>query len=536
VSVAPVGVSGASSRAAAAGEVLLVSCYELGHQPFAVASAWAQLEAAGFGVEGIDAALDTVPAEAVAGARLVAISVPMHTALRLGVRIAARVRAENPAAHVCMFGLYASMNADYLLREVADSVIGGEFESALVALARAQRDGPSGADVSGPVAGVTLRPAPGERVPEAVPVRERLPFLVPRRDRLPQLDRYAELLGPAPGERRTVAYAETSRGCLHRCRHCPVTPVYEGRFFVVPREVVLADVEQQLAAGARHVTFGDPDFWNGIGHSMAVLRELHARHPEVSFDVTIKVEHLLRHRHRLAELAELGCAFVISAVESLSDEVLRRLDKGHSAADVREVVRLCRQAALVLRPTLVAFTPWTGLDDYRALCDFVVEEGLVDHVDPIQLAIRLLLPPGSALLPLVRGEPWLGALAAEDFGYAWAHPDPRVDALHQAVTRAVEEGTGRGDDAGAILAAIRAVAHAACGLPPPPTASGARRFVPKLTEPWFCCAEPSAALLGQVAPQRGELSSCCAGPSGAAAGGVSMAPPGDGSDGPRAAK
>ncbi|MEJ7728872.1 MAG: CUAEP/CCAEP-tail radical SAM protein [Polyangiaceae bacterium] len=503
--------SGATAAApAVAGEVLLVSCYELGHQPFAVASAWAQLEAAGFGVEGIDASLDTVPAEAVARARLVAISVPMHTALRLGVRIAARVRAANPAAHVCMFGLYASMNAEYLLREVAHSVIGGEFESALVALACAQRDGARGPDIVGPVPGVALRPAAGEPVPVAVPVRERLPFLVPRRDRLPRLDRYAELIGPTPGERRTVAYAETSRGCLHRCTHCPVTPVYQGRFFVVPREVVLADVEQQLAAGAGHVTFGDPDFWNGIGHSMAVLRELAARHPEVSFDVTIKVEHLLRHRHRLAELAELGCAFVISAVESLSDEVLRRLDKGHSAADVREVVRLCREAGLALRPTLVAFTPWTGLDDYRALCDFVVEEALVDHVDPIQLAIRLLLPPGSALLPLVRGEPWLGALAAEDFGYAWTHPDPRVDALHQAVTQAVEEGTGRGDDAGVILAAIRGLAHAASGLPPPEASTGARVFVAKLTEPWFCCAEPSAALLGQVAPQGGELSSCCA--------------------------
>lgn len=500
----------------APGEVLLVSCYELGHQPFAVASAWAQLEAAGFDVDGVDASLDPVSTEAIARSRLVAISVPMHTALRLGVRIAARVRAENPAAHVCLFGLYASMNAEHLLGDIADSVIGGEFESALVALASAVRDAALGErerddarQLAATVPGVTLRPAPGAAMPAAVPVRARLPFLVPRRDRLPALDRYAELIGPSPGERRTVAYAETSRGCLHRCRHCPVTPVYEGRFFVVPREVVLADVEQQLAAGARHVTFGDPDFWNGIGHSMAVVEELHRRHPDVSFDVTIKVEHLLRHRRRLAELAGLGCAFVISAVESLSDVVLQRLDKGHTAADVREVVHLCREAGLALRPTLVAFTPWTGLADYRALCDFVVEEGLVDHVDPIQLAIRLLLPPGSALLAEVRGEPWLGPLVAADFGYAWAHPDARVDALHQEVTRAVEAGTARGDDAGAVVTAVRALAHQACGLPAPGPSAGARAFVPHLTEPWFCCAEPSAALLGQVAPQGGELSSCC---------------------------
>src|SRR5262249_46210534 len=101
-------------------DVLLVSCYELGHQPFAIASAWAQLERAGFDVDGVDASLDPVDDLTVDRARLVAISVPMHTALRLGVTIARRVRTRNPSAHVCMFGLYAAMNADHLLDGIVD--------------------------------------------------------------------------------------------------------------------------------------------------------------------------------------------------------------------------------------------------------------------------------------------------------------------------------------------------------------------------------------------------------------------------------
>src|SRR5688572_25539114 len=92
-----------------AGAVLLVSCYELGHQPFAVASAWAELESAGLGVAGADASIAAPSDDAIARARLVAISVPMHTALRLGVAIARRVRVVNPSAHICFFGLYASL-------------------------------------------------------------------------------------------------------------------------------------------------------------------------------------------------------------------------------------------------------------------------------------------------------------------------------------------------------------------------------------------------------------------------------------------
>lgn len=500
------------------GAVLLVSCYELGHQPFTVASPWAHLERAGFGVDGVDASLDALTDAAIDRARLVAISVPMLTALRLGIEIASRVRARNPAAHVCMFGLYASMNAQHLLGGGhADSVIGGEFEDALVDLAIRLGAGIEGGAVS----------ATRAQVSEATgaPILRRLAFEVPRRDRLPALDRYAKLIGPREGETRTVGYVEASRGCLHRCLHCPITPVYEGRFFVVPREVVLADAEQQIAAGARHITFGDPDFLNGAGHSMAIARELHAAHPEVTFDITAKVEHILKHRERFPELARLGCIFVVSAVESLSDVVLAELDKGHTRDDVLEALVVVSEAGIALRPTFVAFTPWTTLDDYVALCDFVVERGLVDNVDPIQLAIRLLIPPGSALLRQdgPRTWPWLGELVPEELGYRWTHPDPAMDALHAAVSRVVDEAARREEEAGATFARIRALALEAAGRGEAAEVAaprGGRRFVPRITEPWFCCAEPSREQLRQVtsceriggeviAVREEKVSSCC---------------------------
>src|SRR5262249_37293774 len=165
-------------------------------------------------------------------------------------------------------------------------------------------------------------------------------------------------------------------------------PVYGGRFFVVPAETVLADVRQQVEAGATHVTFGDPDFLNGPRHALAVARALHAEFPEVSFDFTAKVEHLLRERAHLSELAALGCPFVVTAAEWLDDRVLGYLDKGHTRADLLAVLAAASAAGITLRPTWVAFTPWTTLEGYREWLDFLAAERLVDHVDPVQYGIR----------------------------------------------------------------------------------------------------------------------------------------------------
>src|SRR5436309_8313331 len=117
------------------GGILLVGCYDLGHQPLAVAWPAAFLERAGYRPAVLDVSVEPFDPERVRRARFVAISVPMHTALRLGVGVAARVRRENPSAHICFYGLYATLNAEHLLRHSADSVMSGEIEHELVRLA-----------------------------------------------------------------------------------------------------------------------------------------------------------------------------------------------------------------------------------------------------------------------------------------------------------------------------------------------------------------------------------------------------------------
>ena len=454
---------------------LLISTYELGRQPFGLASPAAWLRREGWVVECVDTAKDPLEDASLASADLIGVHLPMHTATRLAGPLIQKARRLNPPARVCAYGLYAPLNEPWLRSLGVDDVLGGEFEGELAEIARrmaGSRPGPFGPGD---------RMGSGNRIP-------RLQFLVPDRSGLPPLSQYATLHMP-DGARRVVGSTEASRGCKHLCRHCPVVPVYQGQFRVVQPEVVLADIAAQVAAGADHITFGDPDFFNGPTHAMHIVDALHAAYPRVSFDATIKVEHLLQHPGLLPRLAVAGCAFVTSAVESLDDRVLGFLDKGHTREDFFKAVDLCRAAGLTLVPTFVAFHPWLTLEDYCDLLETIASLDLVEHVAPIQLAIRLLVPDGSRLLELPELRAHLGAFDPATLSYPWLHADPRVDALHRAVTALV--GTRLTSDRRAVFDEIQALACARAGLVPPEPVARESSAVPYLNEPWYCCAEPN---------------------------------------------
>jgi radical SAM superfamily enzyme YgiQ (UPF0313 family) len=479
--------------------VLLISTYELGRQPFGLASPAAWLRRAGAEVRCLDLSRQEFREGWVREAALIAFYVPMHTATRLAVMLLDPVRHLNPRAHICFFGLYAPMNEHYLRSLGVDSVFGGEFEPQLAAQAFAcarlkdQSLNAEGTESTENAESTkrTEKPAHGAcsnggLLPLISLARQE--FLLPERSGLPPLKDYAHLRLP-DGTHRVAGYTEASRGCKHLCRHCPVVPVYRGVFRVVEREVVLSDIRQQVAAGAQHITFGDPDFFNGPRHAEEIVRALHAEFPALSYDATIKVEHLLRRHDLLPVLRDTGCAFVTTAVESLDDSILTRLAKGHTRADFLEVVRRCREIGLPLQPTFVPFTPWTTLEGYCELLRVLADEGLAATVAPIQLAIRLLIPAGSLLLELEDVRAIAGPFDSAALVHPWRHPDPRVDALAEEVQDVVErsEKTGRSREKSFqhIWQAARAAAgQDALALPEP--ALVARSAVPYLTEPWYC--------------------------------------------------
>lgn len=451
--------------------VTLISTYDLGRQPFGLASPVAWLQEAGVEVSCVDVSVRPFTPQTVQSATLIAFYLPMHTATRLAVNLIQRVQRINPDAHLCAYGLYAPVNEAYLRQLGVQTILGGEFEQGLVDLALALQAG-------------TVPPG----LPSVSLARQQ--FVRPARQSLPPLTEYAYL--DIPAGQRVVGYTEASRGCKHLCRHCPIVPVYNGRFRIVQPNVVLADVRQQVAAGAQHITFGDPDFLNGPGHALPLVQAIHAEFPDLTYDVTIKIEHLKKHADLLPVLRDTGCAFVVSAVEAVDDDILAILDKGHTRDDFVQVAQQMRQIDLPLSPTFVTFTPWTTVQGYAQFLALMAELDLVEAISPIQYAIRLLIPAGSRLLELEAVQNLVQPFDEAALVYPWTHPDTVVDALYETVFKLVKGSQNAGESRQTLFQRIWQVVMAL--LPEDertkwagrqPAISQTVRAVPTLSEDWY---------------------------------------------------
>jgi radical SAM superfamily enzyme YgiQ (UPF0313 family) len=450
-------------------DILLLGTYELGRQPFGLASPAAWLRKRGHSVRCCDLSRQSMDEQAMRESQLIVFYLPMHTATRLALQWAGIIRAQNSSARLCACGLYATLNEEHLRAAGFSFVLGPEFEADLAAIAE---------ELS---TGQTLQT--GRNGHSSL---TRLAFETPDRTDLPVLQKYAHVVLP-DGSHRTAGYTEASRGCKHLCRHCPIVPVYAGQFRVVPREIVLADIRQQVAAGAQHITFGDPDFFNGVTHATCIVADLHAEFPHLTYDVTIKVEHLLRHAAALPKLARTGCLVVTSAVESLDDEVLIKLDKRHMRADFFRVLDVCADAGLALQPTFVPFTPWTTRASYRDLLEVIADRHLISSVPSIQLAIRLLIPSRSRLLELPDIACIVNDFDSAKLVYPWSHSDPSLDELAARIFTIVSNEEKQKSSRFSIFELIwQAAFDSNSASQFPLRAAPSHRAVPFLSEPWYC--------------------------------------------------
>lgn len=469
--------------------ILLVSTYELGRQPVHLASPAAALRSADHEVRALDLAVDPWDPTAIEWADAVAFSVYMHTSMRMALVAVARVRAEWPDLPVCFYGLYAAVGRDATVAAAVDRVIAGEYEPALVQWAD---------DLAGDRSGRGTGGAPRDPIVHL----GKSTFVLPARDLLPPLERYARYVD---GEtERLVGAVEASHGCSERCRHCPVPAVYDGRTQVIGVDLLMADIAQLVAAGAGHITFADPDFLSGPAHARRVVEAFAERFPDVSFDVTTKVEHVLAHPDLWQDMAAAGCALVVSAVESLNETILELLDKGHTAAMADAAMVLLREHGIEPAPSFLPFTPWATPADVLDILDFVARHDLIPNVDAVQYTLRLLLPDRSLLLEIPEVTRFLDGYDAEALTHRWRAADPAVDALQVELATLVERGVAAGAAATDLHCEVRRAVARAAGKPgaaelSPAVLMSAARPRARLTEPWFCCAEPTDRQLDAVA-------------------------------------
>ena len=189
-------------------------------------------------------------------------------------------------------------------------------------------------------------------------------------------------------------------------------------------------------------------------------------------------------------MAAAGCLFVVCALESVNDEILERLDKGHTTADAVLAIELLREHGIETRPSFMPFTPWTTPRDVLDIIDFVAAHDLMANVDPVQYTIRLLVPEGSLLLERDDLREHLGPYEPERLSYPWRSADPAADRLQGRLSALVQQSAAAQEATARTFARIRAAAREAAGEPPGPEAeaipTGSTEGRPRLTEPWFC--------------------------------------------------
>ncbi len=447
-------------------KVLLLSTYDLGRLPFALFLLQGRLEQENVPVKTLDLSLEELPIKEIDSFSHLCFYTPMHTATRLALKALEKIKGQGFSGEIAFFGHYADLNKKTLMQQGIHACFGGEYEDNLVRWI-----------LKSSFSGKENKSPKGD-------------FALPSNPKHPPLKSYGGLQ-ISLNKRLVLGHVETSRGCLHHCRHCPIPPVYGGRFSILPRQLVISEICRQVKLGAQHITLGDPDFFNGPLHGLRILEEVHQIYPHITFDVTIKIEHLLKHRRHLPKLKEVGCIFVISALESFDNQILKKLQKGHTYEDFLEAREYCRKLGLILCPTFIPFTPWTTREGYRDFLKKILTLDLVPALSPVQYTLRLLIHENSGLLELKEIQDIIQPFDQEYLYYPWSFPDPWLEDLQKDLELLVWNEQKKGASSQNRWLLFQKIWNRAIPETPLPAeffekSKKVSAFIPYLTEPWYC--------------------------------------------------
>jgi radical SAM superfamily enzyme YgiQ (UPF0313 family) len=414
---------------------LVVSSFEGGYQPVTALAGFVALRNAGFSNTRFhDTYVDGLPDDLFDDVDAVAIAVPLFDALQAGLQLSEMIRSKRPEAKIIFFGQYATLNAGRLPGKYGDYAVCGEWEQPLVNFAHHLTTG----QVLDKLGLVDARDARSGMIPHPYITRNGIALI--DRSAAPPLHKYPQphvekLLG-ATGI--TVGGVESTRGCHHKCTYCSVYATYDGKVIPIKDDIVIEDVRNLVALGMQHLTFTDAEFFNAKNQGLRLLRVLHAEFPDLTYDFTTRIDHILEHEEALREMKDLGVRFITSALEFPTQMVLDVVSKEISLADIELAIKTLRDIGIRLSPTFIMFNPWVGKEDLATFRDFIERNDLDDVVDPIQYETRLHLYKGSPLLS--RASTAGLELTEFEFHYDWKHADPAVDEMYFANVTPPEPG------------------------------------------------------------------------------------------------
>ena len=310
---------------------------------------------------------------------------------------------------------------------------------------------------------------------------------IPNRQIFPDISNYAHLVD---GSNNIIAGSvETTYGCKHSCTHCPVPISFNGTFKTYSLEKIISDVENQVNQGAKHISFNDPDFFNGPIHALKILESLNKKFPTITYDSTIKVEHIIKYKKYFKELSSLNMVFVISAFETTNDLVLSILEKNHTSNDLNTSIEISQDFGIDVRPTWMPFSPWTELNDLSNIVNLIEKYKLRETVDPIQLTIKLLIPKHSLIIKKPEINKYLGNYEKNSLSFKWEYENNDVEKLQSSLFDFILHNSEL-DEHKQYLGMVNII-EKFTDTELLKNSTYDFKNASKLSETWFCCAEPS---------------------------------------------
>jgi anaerobic magnesium-protoporphyrin IX monomethyl ester cyclase len=322
-------------------------------------------------------------------------------------------------------GVHSSLFPEDLLADGADAVVCGEAESVVVELVSRLE---AGQKLDG-LNGVVYRNQSGEtvRTAEWPPV----PFL----DDLPVVDRTLYNL-----PRYTHHSMLASRGCRHDCAFCcnyTGTVRNEGVAVRQPDKVISEMRHLRDSYGATEIFFADDIFLLRKRDILQFCRACAAQRLGVRWIGQMRAD---RVDTQVAEAMKgAGCQRLYFGVESGSDPVLRRANKGMTTGQIRRGVRAAMAAGLRVKTGWIYGLPGS-FEEQAASLDFMLE------LRPHEISIHQLIPfPGTVYYasPERFGIRIADRKAFESFCYGGLDGNIQFEYLSQAQLVRLLEDTGR---------------------------------------------------------------------------------------------
>lgn len=192
---------------------------------------------------------------------------------------------------------------------------------------------------------------------------------------------------------------ETKRGCPMACTYCADRLGKGARVRPRPAGAVAEEMLQLAKRGMDVFHTCDSEFNNDLGHALEVCRALEARRAASKLRWYAYCAPIPFPPELARLMGRAGCVGINFGVDSGDAEMLRRLGRSHTAQDVVEAVRLCRENGVATMLDFLLGAPGETPASVARSIRLVREA----EADCAGLALGVRLYPGTPLSDSLKG-------------------------------------------------------------------------------------------------------------------------------------